>query len=65
MWRWTVSPEQAPDAAEYLDVEFASGRHRGAERRAPSPAQVLTKLNELGGKHGIGRLDLVETATSA
>ncbi|WP_333699966.1 argininosuccinate synthase, partial [Rivihabitans pingtungensis] len=60
MWRWTVSPEQAPDAAEYLDVEFAKGDIVALNGVAMSPAQVLTKLNELGGKHGIGRLDLVE-----
>ncbi len=60
MWRWTVSPEAAPDAAEYLDVEFASGDIVGLNGNKLSPAQVLTRLNELGGKHGIGRLDLVE-----
>lgn len=60
MWRWTVSPEAAPDAAEYLDVEFEKGDIVGLNGQRMSPAEVLTKLNELGGKHGIGRLDLVE-----
>jgi len=60
MWRWTVSPEKAPDAAEYLDIEFKNGDIVALNGAKVSPAQVLTKLNELGGKHGIGRLDLVE-----
>ena len=60
MWRWTVSPEAAPDAAEYLDLEFANGDIVALNGTRMTPAQVLTKLNELGGKHGIGRLDLVE-----
>ncbi len=60
MWRWTVSPEKAPDAAEYLDIEFAHGDVVALNGNKMTPAQVLTKLNELGGKHGIGRLDLVE-----
>jgi len=60
MWRWTVSPEKAHDAAEYLDIEFANGDIVALNGAKMTPAQVLTKLNELGGKHGIGRLDLVE-----
>jgi argininosuccinate synthase len=60
MWRWTVSPEKAPDAAEYLDIEFLQGDIVALNGAKMSPAQVLVKLNELGGKHGIGRLDLVE-----
>ncbi|GGP18285.1 argininosuccinate synthase [Silvimonas iriomotensis] len=60
MWRWTVSPEAAPDAPEYLDLEFEKGDVVALNGVRLSPAQVLTKLNELGGKHGIGRLDLVE-----
>ncbi|WP_454722879.1 MULTISPECIES: argininosuccinate synthase [Cupriavidus] len=60
MWRWTVSPENAPDAAEYLDVEFEGGDIVGLNGKRMSPAEVLTELNRLGGKHGIGRLDLVE-----
>ncbi len=60
MWRWTVSPEAAPDAAEYLEIEFACGDIVALNGTKMSPAQILANLNELGGKHGIGRLDLVE-----
>ncbi len=60
MWRWSVSPEKAPDETEYLDLEFVNGDIVALNGTKLSPAQVLTKLNKLGGKHGIGRLDLVE-----
>lgn len=60
MWRWSVSPENAPDAAEYLDIEFCNGDIVALNGTKLSPAAVLTQLNQLGGKHGIGRLDLVE-----
>ncbi len=60
MWRWTVSPEKAPDAAEYLDIEFEKGNIVALNGSRMTPAAILAKLNELGGKHGIGRLDLVE-----
>ena len=60
MWRWTVSPEKAPDAAEYLDIEFANGDIVALNGNQMTPAQVLRNLNILGGKHGVGRLDLVE-----
>lgn len=60
MWRWTVSPENAPDEAEYLDIEFVNGDIVALNGTQLSAAQILAKLNELGGKHGVGRLDLVE-----
>jgi argininosuccinate synthase len=60
MWRWTVSPEKAPDAAEYLDIEFERGDIVALNGTPMTPAEVLRNLNTLGGKHGIGRLDLVE-----
>ncbi len=60
MWRWTVSPEKAPDKAEYVDLEYARGDIVAINGKKMSPAEVLTELNKLGGKHGIGRLDLVE-----
>jgi argininosuccinate synthase len=60
MWRWTVSPEQAPDQAEYLDIEYANGDPVALNGKKLSPAEMLAELNRLGGKHGIGRLDLVE-----
>ena len=60
MWRWTVSPEDAPDQAEYLDIEFIKGDAVAINGEQLSPATLLARLNEIGGKHGIGRLDLVE-----
>jgi len=60
MWRWTVSPEAAPDAAEYLDLEFEKGDLVSINGTKMKPHELLAKLNQLGGKHGIGRLDLVE-----
>ena len=60
MWRWSVSPEGAPDEPEYLDIEFKCGDVIALNGNKLSPAGVLEKLNQLGGKHGIGRLDLVE-----
>ena len=60
MWRWTVSPEAAPDQPEFVEVEFERGDVVAINGVRMSPAQVLTKLNELGGRNGIGRLDLVE-----
>ena len=60
MWRWSVSPEAAPDEAEYLDVEFEKGDIVALNGIRLAAHEVLAKLNELGGKHGIGRLDLVE-----
>ena len=60
MWRWTVAPEQAPDAAEVIELDYAHGDITAVGGKPMTPAQVLTELNRLGGKHGIGRLDLVE-----
>jgi len=60
MWRWTVAPEAAPDAPEYLDMEFEQGDLVAINGLRQKPHELLAKLNELGGKHGIGRLDLVE-----
>ena len=60
MWRWTVSPEQAPDAPEYLELGYQAGDIVAVDGQNMTPAQVLTRLNEIGCKHGIGRLDLVE-----
>jgi argininosuccinate synthase len=60
MWRWTVSPESAPDQAEFIDIEFAKGDPVSINGQALGPKEMLTQLNTLGGKHGIGRLDLVE-----
>jgi argininosuccinate synthase len=60
MWRWTVSPESAPDQPEFIDVEFSKGDPVSVNGQALGPKEMLTYLNTLGGKHGIGRLDLVE-----
>ncbi len=60
MWRWSVSPENAPDQAEYLDIEYKQGDIVALNGKKLTPAGVLTRLNQLGNKHGIGRLDLVE-----
>ena len=60
MWRWTVSPEKAPDAAEYLDLEFANGDLVAIDGQKLKAHELLARLNEIGGRHGIGRLDLVE-----
>jgi argininosuccinate synthase len=60
MWRWTVAPEMAPDHPEYLDLEFAKGDLVSINGKKMKAHKLLAKLNELGGKHGIGRLDLVE-----
>jgi argininosuccinate synthase len=60
MWRWTVSPEKAPDAVEYLELEYARGDIVAVNGKRMTPAETLTELNRVGGKHGVGRLDLVE-----
>jgi argininosuccinate synthase len=60
MWRWTVAPEDAPDMPEFLDIEYAKGDPIAINGKPMSPAEILTELNRLGGKHGVGRLDLVE-----
>jgi argininosuccinate synthase len=60
MWRWTASPEKAPDAAEYLDIEYVNGDPVSLNGEAMLPHELLAHLNKIGGKHGIGRLDLVE-----
>ena len=60
MWLWTVAPEAAPDAAEYVELEYARGDIVAVNGRGMTPAQSLAELNRLGGKHGVGRLDLVE-----
>ena len=60
MWRLTVSPEKAPNKPEIIELTYAKGDVVAINGVKMSPATVLTKLNEIGGKHGIGRLDKVE-----
>ncbi len=60
MWRWTVSPEAAPDQPLYLELEYERGDLVGINGERMSPAQVMEHLNRVGGEHGIGRTDIVE-----
>jgi argininosuccinate synthase len=60
MWRITVSPEKAPAKPEYVELTYTCGDIVAINRKKMTPAQVLAELNRLGGRHGIGRLDLVE-----
>ena len=60
MWRITVSPEKAPNRPEHVELDYRRGDIVAVNGKKMTPAQVLTELNRLGGKHGIGRLDLVE-----
>jgi len=60
MWRWTVAPEQAPDKAQYVEIQFEHGDPVAVDGERLSPAGLLARLNQLGGAHGIGRSDLVE-----
>lgn len=60
MYVLSVSPERAPDQAEYIELTFEKGDCVAINGEAMSPLQVMEKLNELGGKHGIGRVDMVE-----
>jgi argininosuccinate synthase len=60
MWRWTVSPEKAPDAAEIIEIEFRAGDPVAINGKVYKPHELLAELNRIGGMHGIGRLDLVE-----
>jgi argininosuccinate synthase len=56
----SVAPEAAPDQPEYVEIEFVRGDAVAVDGKPLSPAALLQRLNELGGKHGIGRIDLVE-----
>jgi len=60
MWRWTSSPQDAPDEAEEITIGYDMGDPVSLDGKMLPPHEILEKLNELGGKHGIGRLDLVE-----
>jgi len=60
MWRWSVSPEKAPDEAEYIELTYKGGDITAINGKTMTPAQVLAELNRVGGKHGIGRIDIVE-----
>ena len=60
MFLMTTSPEKAPDSPEYIEIEFQKGEPVAINGEKLSPARLLSRLNELGGKHGIGRIDMVE-----
>jgi len=60
MWRWTVSPEQAPDKATYIELTYEKGDIVAIDGETKTPAEVLTELNQIAGANGIGRLDIVE-----
>jgi argininosuccinate synthase len=60
MWRWSVSPEAAPDKATYIELTYSQGDIVAIDDEPCSPAQVLEKLNTVAGANGVGRLDIVE-----
>lgn len=60
MWRWSVAPENAPDVASYVELDYIKGDIVAIDGVAHSPAEVMDKLNKLGGDNGVGRLDIVE-----
>ena len=60
MWRWTVSPENAPNKAEYIEITYSKGDIKAIDGKAMSPATVMEVLNQRAGAHGIGRDDIVE-----
>ncbi|MBT7776449.1 MAG: argininosuccinate synthase, partial [Anaerolineae bacterium] len=61
MYLLSASPENAPEKAEYVEIEFDSGHPISLNGEKLTPAQLITKLNTIGGVHGIGRTDLVES----
>lgn len=60
MWRWSVSPENAPDKATYIELTYENGDIVAIDDEHLKPHEVLLKLNEVGGANGVGRLDIVE-----
>ncbi|MEE3182451.1 MAG: argininosuccinate synthase [Pseudomonadota bacterium] len=60
MWRWTVSPEEAPDEPQTIEIAYEHGDAVAVDGETLSPAGVIRVLNEIGGRHGIGRSDIVE-----
>jgi len=60
MWRWSVSPENAPNTPTYIELEYKAGDIVAINGQALSPATVLAELNKIGGANGIGRADIVE-----
>jgi len=60
MWRWSVSPENAPDKATYLELSYEKGDIVAINGERMTPAQVMIYLNKVAGENGVGRLDIVE-----
>ncbi|BAZ94930.1 argininosuccinate synthase [Thiohalobacter thiocyanaticus] len=60
MWRWTVSPEQAPDTPTYIELTYQKGDVVAIDGKKVTPGQVMEQLNKIGGDNGIGRADIVE-----
>lgn len=60
MWRWSVSPEEAPDQAQYVELDYERGDIVAIDGQTMTPATVMAWLNKVGGEHGIGRDDIVE-----
>ncbi|HEX9879079.1 MAG TPA: argininosuccinate synthase [Candidatus Binatia bacterium] len=60
MFQWTRAPEKAPARPEYIEIDFTRGDPVAVSGRTLSPARLLSRLNDLGARHGIGRVDLVE-----
>ncbi len=60
MWLWTVSPENAPDRATYVEITFERGDAVAIDGKPRTPAEIMEMLNKLGGDNGVGRSDIVE-----
>jgi argininosuccinate synthase len=60
MWRWSISPENAPDEPIYLDLEYVKGDIIAINGKNKAPHEIMQELNKLGGENGIGRADIVE-----
>jgi argininosuccinate synthase len=60
MWRWTAAPNNAPDKAEEIEIEFFEGDPIAINGKKMSPANIMESLNNLGAKHAVGRLDIIE-----
>ena len=60
MWLWTVSPEESPDQATYIELEYVKGDIVAINGKLLTPVEVLTQLNEVAGANGVGRADIVE-----
>jgi argininosuccinate synthase len=60
MWRWTRSPEEAPDAPRYIELEYEKGDIVAIDGERTTPGKVIERLNRIGGEHGVGRIDIVE-----